>query len=156
MIEASRRSVITGLLALIAAPAIVRAASLMKIAPTEIIRSPNYLTLQQITREAVRQFEVSNEFIKEIDEQYHERYDKDYVFLQGDADNNWKWPNEFARDSARVGTQFRIRFPDEYQYCKDLRTLVPRVPDSVALALTAPVVVVKLLEKPVTRRFWSK
>lgn len=44
MVELSRRTFFSGLAALVAAPAIVKAESLMKLAPTEVIRS----TLREI------------------------------------------------------------------------------------------------------------
>jgi len=48
------------------------------------------LTINMITREAVRLWTNSNEFIKMIDTQYDE---------------------QFATEGARIGTQIRIRYP---------------------------------------------
>lgn len=111
----SRRGFLGGLLAVVSAPAIVRVESLMPmraeiIHPTiEILgnfglevgdivsmTSANggntYLTVQSITREAVRLWTNSNAFIKSIDDQY----DK-----------------EFAADQAQIGSTLRIRLPNE-------------------------------------------
>lgn len=94
----SRRGLIGGLVALVAAPAIVRVESLMVLpAPQKIISSGeilvgdivaladggaiteqfvvtkinnNFLTLNKITREAVKLWKNSNEFIQHIDRQY--------------------------------------------------------------------------------------
>ena len=72
----SRRGLIGSLISLTAAPAIVRVDSLMKLAPTEIIKpqiilpSNNViLTTDMIMREAVRLFRDRNEYIQTIDRQ---------------------------------------------------------------------------------------
>jgi hypothetical protein len=57
-LELSRRSLFAGLGALIAAPAIVRAASLMPVRAIVPVR----LTLNDITREWITQFQNGNEY----------------------------------------------------------------------------------------------
>ena len=98
MIESSRRGFLRGLAALVAAPAVIRVAALMPVRayPTleEAIiatRERNtILTLNQITREAIRLWKNSNAFMQNIDSQY-------------DA--------AFALDGAKIGTGLRIRLP---------------------------------------------
>lgn len=79
----SRRGLIGSLISLTAAPAIVRVDSLMKLAPTEIIKpqiilpSNNViLTTDMIGREAVRLFKNSNSFIRDIDAQYSDLFER--------------------------------------------------------------------------------
>lgn len=65
----SLRSFIGGL----AAPAIVKAASLMPVRSVVAAPSNNaYLSINEIAREAVRLFEETNLFLKKIDRQYDE------------------------------------------------------------------------------------
>lgn len=128
-----RRSILQGLVALVAAPAIVRVASLMPCAPTEVIRfrSP-WMTLDMITREGVRLFCNTNAFMKSLDEQYRAA--------------------DYAEAHCKIGSTLRIRLPNEYTV-----TDVPPPPavDALVVATVAVVAVPKLLDKPVTRRFWS-
>lgn len=79
IIQPSRRGFLTGLTALVAAPAIVRATSLMPIASpkdylllnaTESYSHQTLLTLRQITREAIEQWRNTNQFLDGIDQQY--------------------------------------------------------------------------------------
>jgi hypothetical protein len=89
--QQSRRSFFAGLGALIAAPAIVRAASLMPVAPRQIVRVrlPNdYTVLSGITRESVRFFMETNSFIANISRQHEE---------------------QFAASPAGIGAKLRIR-----------------------------------------------
>ena len=66
-----RRSFLRGL---IAAPAVVAAAHIMPVRLPLILRptlvTGNILTIQMITREAIRLFANSNSFIEQIDAQY--------------------------------------------------------------------------------------
>jgi len=64
MIEPTRRKFITGLSALIVAPAIVRVESLMPVRAVPII----------ITREAIELFTKTNKFLAELDSQYADRF----------------------------------------------------------------------------------
>lgn len=101
----SRRGFLGGLLAVVSAPAIVRVENLMVLPRPEIIipqietaveytlRTNSYLTLDMITREAVRLFTNSNAFIKYMDRQFDE---------------------EFAGVDARIGDTLRIRFPSDF------------------------------------------
>lgn len=75
MTELSRRSLFSGLGALIAAPAIVKVASLMPVRGIVMpVRRGDYLTLAQITREAVKLWCNSNSFITDLDRQYAEDF----------------------------------------------------------------------------------
>lgn len=179
MIE--RRTLIKGLVALVAAPAIVKASSLMVCAPTETLsgyweydvlrdkwawelQRNDLLTIDQITREAVRLFQNSNQFIKDFAE--------DYEFYKGE-----QW------DAAKVGDVIRIRLPNDFVVSDDNRLradhtagafayalvgrdsnvfkykpIVPQIPTPLAvaaLAVAAAPVVEQVLQKPVTRRFWK-
>lgn len=177
MIE--RRSILKCLVGLVAAPAIIKVSSLM---PVNAALQPNsMLTIDQITREAVRLFVNSNKFLREMDEQYRE----DYAFVAGE-----QW------DGAKIGDTLRIRLPSDfvvsdrpelsgveinarYQAQHDrayfegeqfmLATLnkdgslwqarenrVPQISAPLALAAAAVAVAPKVLATPVTRRFWSK
>lgn len=77
----SRRSFIGGPAALVAAPAIVKVASLMPVRsispePEGMFilppRGNTYLSINEITREAVRLFQETNLFLNKIDRQYDE------------------------------------------------------------------------------------
>lgn len=97
----TRRGLLTGLVAFATAPAIVRAESLMpiKFVTPEItfaLTNPSgnsLLTINLITREAVRLFVNSNAFIKSIDEQYD---------------------CGFATNQARIGSTLRIKLPNAF------------------------------------------
>lgn len=52
IIHSSRRGFITGLVSLLAAPAVVRASSLMPVSGAKLIIPPDYAELARITREA--------------------------------------------------------------------------------------------------------
>lgn len=205
MIE--RRSLLVGLAALITAPAIVKAGSIMpvnsklvsKMTMDELVQwridqagaamerqladavmygsGNSQMSVDQITREAVRLFKNSNSFIQGLDAQYA----LDYKFMDGE-----QWPAEFARDGAKIGDTLMIRLPSDYimsdgpglsvqdvterwlEYDKPTRTIVqrqrainsvPSIPTPLAvaaLAVAAAPLVEQALQKPVTRRFWSK
>lgn len=99
----SRRGFLTGLVATLATPAVVRAASLMPVAAPRLISvgdictlqsgGRNLLTIDMITREAVRLFRNSNEFLRNIDSQY-------------DA--------AFAADNCKIGSTLHIRLPSDF------------------------------------------
>lgn len=108
--ELSRRGFLGGLLAVVSAPAIVRIENLMVLpapkavilledlcdfAPVNIdfVRGNNLLTINQITREAVRLFMNSNAFIKSLDGQYD---------------------HEFAVAGALIGNTLRIGLPTDF------------------------------------------
>lgn len=74
MIQTSRRSFLGGVVVSLFAPAIVKFDNLM---PTKlfmpepvIIRSNSLLTLNMITKDAIRLFKQSNLYIQNIDRQY--------------------------------------------------------------------------------------
>ncbi len=92
LIQPSRRGFLAGLVSCLAAPAIVRAASLMPVRGLVYAlpaTNNSLLTIEMITREAVRLFTNSNQFLHNIDRQY------------ADLD--------FA-----VGSQLRIALPSDY------------------------------------------
>lgn len=179
MIE--RRSILKALVALVAAPAIVKVGSLMKVAPTETLRGIEFPderweydpVLDKWTqyngynyyaggrgggkslamREARGLWHNSNVFIRNIDRQYD---------------------HQFAMEGAKIGDVLRIRLPADYVvtdgpgltlqdpaermvYLKSRRTLVPesQVVDKLAVAAVAVAAVPQILKAPVTRRFWS-
>lgn len=170
MIELGRRSLITGLVALVAAPAIMKVASLM---PVNAALQPgnNLLTLQQITREAVRLFKNSNKFIRNY--KPGEEAQLDVLFGPVYVRSGW---SEFAADGAKVGSQLRIRLPNDYVVSdgpmlsddqlrrafwplRDHEIGIEPVPVALGpltLAAAAVTLAPAVLEKPVTRRFWGK
>lgn len=106
--ELSRRGFFGGMLAALAAPAIVRVENLMvlpqapKIIVPELLLSEtavdyvvrnNLMTINQITREAVQLFTNSNAFLRSIDQQYDE---------------------EFSQEGAKIGQSLRIRVPKDF------------------------------------------
>jgi hypothetical protein len=176
MIE--RRALITGLAALVAAPAIVKASSLMKVAPTEkLSRYWEYNPLldkwTQYSRLASLTLQDYNERVVQPSLQaFAEQHRLDHAFYDGE-----QW------EAAQVGDVVRIRLPNDYvadavshsadafaygmiehhglQYNKVRRSIdrVPQIPTALgvaALAVAAAPVVEQALQKPVTRRFWSK
>lgn len=91
----SRRGFFTGMVALVASPAIVRAASLMPVrAPQLVVRPGGLVTIDQITREAIRQLRNSNAFLKNLDSQYD---------------------GTFAKLDFRIGTKVQISLPQGYR-----------------------------------------
>lgn len=131
--ELSRRRVFAGLGALVAAPAIVHVSALMPLRGVPLYaRGNQLLTMEMITREAVRLFASSNAFLQNLDEQYSD---------------------EFGIAGAKIGTTLRIRLPNDYA----MRSVV-LVPDiqlaapEAALIGTAAV----MAKNPVmSRRFWG-
>lgn len=100
MLDLSRRGLIAGIGALIAAPAIVKASSLMPVTGgivtrPALVRWPyagkSLLTINQITREAIKLFCNSNQFIQNIDRQYD------------------------AKFAPAIGTTLRIRMPTGFR-----------------------------------------
>lgn len=72
---ATRRGFITGLVALAAAPAIVRAGSLMRLPAARVLRPNTLMTIDMITRDAVRRFRDCNELMLQVEAQYRADYD---------------------------------------------------------------------------------
>lgn len=171
MIAASRRSFITGLVALVAAPAIVRAGSLM---PVNSSLVPMTLTSRMVYDG------VSMRKIVEY------APGQAYVPLDVAYGSTGQWSSEecrvmmerqipyeliFEADDAETGRTLRIRLPNDfvvsdgpgarleqsYRYIKTRRTLesVLVIPDSLALAAAAVAIAPVVLAKPVTRRFWG-
>ncbi len=138
--EVGRRGFIGGLLALIAAPAIVRPESLMMLAPTEklILPSSNsLLTIDMITREAASLFRDSNAFLRAIDRQYEDK---------------------FAADGAKIGSVLRIRLPLDYTVTDgplvpNMMATIPKISAPEAAAIGAAAVLAK--NPTISRRFWD-
>lgn len=104
--QLSRRGFISGLLAVVSAPAIARVESIMPVrflpaslpglvpAVDELVpfvpTRNTLLTIDMITREAVKLFQNSNKFIQEMDRQYA----RDFAFISGE-----QWPAPVTRIS---------------------------------------------------------
>ncbi len=110
----SRRGLLGGMLAVLAAPAIVRVENLMVLPQAKLIvpqevwieQAPlvygggqNLLTINMITRDAIRMFKNSNKFIQDINEQYK----RDFAVVAKNERNNYQWHNEL-----------KIRLPQNY------------------------------------------
>jgi hypothetical protein len=90
--KTSRRRFLGGLIAAVAAPAVVRVDGLMRVRGI-VMPVPGRLTVRMITRDAVLMFRNSNEFFRNLDRQY-DQYDE-----------------EFAMLGAPIGASLRIRLP---------------------------------------------
>lgn len=172
MIELGRRSLIKGLVALVATPAIVKASSLIACAPTETLTGIDWaagddltgveintkytnsiLTLQQITREAVKNFCNSNEFIKSLDGQYDRAFAEGHIGTIGDV-LRIRLPRDFiVSDGPALSAQDIT--PGSTWIVKPEAPQLPAPLAVAALAVAAAPVVEEALKKPVTRRFWS-
>lgn len=120
--QLSRRGLFGGMLALVAAPAIVRVESLMQLPmPKQIIFPETVDLLCNLSGfqvgdvvsidgcNAISLWKNSNEFIKAIDHQYDQ---------------------EFAVNNARVGSQLRIRYPADFKVVtRDARKMLSVGPD---------------------------
>lgn len=161
-----RRAFLAGFGALFAAPAIVKASSLMVCAPTEVIRPNALLTKEAITREAVKMFNQNNAFLQHlIEQEIHknldaERWDnefrKDMNFMHGE-----QWEREFAADGAKIGTTLCIRLPNDFTIvdrpfpmAAPAPTPMPEMGVTEVAAIGAAAVLVK--NPSVSRRFWSR
>lgn len=89
----SRRGLFRGIVGVLAAPAIVKAGLLMPVRPLFFPPKHKILSIQEITRLAVRDWKNSNAFLQHIDRQY-------------DA--------QFATSLPRIGATLRIRLPLDY------------------------------------------
>jgi hypothetical protein len=118
----SRRGFLAGLAGLfVCAPAIVRASSIMPVKALSLVQegpviaypmlgvkpewANSLLTISMITREAIKLFENSNEFIRNIDRQYDEE------FFASDASNGYQW-------SAKIGNTIRVMLPADFKINK--------------------------------------
>ena len=90
----SRRSFFRGLGAILAAPPVAKIASLIPPINAARVRSLNYLTFNHLTREAIRKFGQSNEFLQSMNAQYLE---------------------EFGDNPVKIGSKLRIRLPSDYK-----------------------------------------
>lgn len=113
LVKSSRRGFLGMLGALVAAPAIVRAASLMPVTtvPDEevlvlLARRNSLRTINDITRQAVRLWKNSNEFLANNTSSY------DDLFAQSEV--NPYYDDAFAQPGAKIGAKLRIRLPKSY------------------------------------------
>lgn len=178
----ARRSIITGLVALVAAPAIVKVSSLM---PVNAALQPNN-SLSEWAQGAGRLFLDSNDWMQDTnahhmvemnkDGELTMRHVSDYEFYKGEQHSvdvlygstgqnlssddvkslmERQYDTVFAADGAKIDDRLRIRLPNDYIVGK-VTPPVPVALGPLALAAAAVAVAPVLLEKPVTRRFWSK
>lgn len=173
MIE--RRSVLKVLAGLVAAPGIVKVASLMPVKaslqPTsqvDVLFGSMRLRPEWAMEDLKRRFQESIEWrTKELAEQM-----ADAVFAQG---TQWSESNlflkniddqyyeQFGAEGAKVGDTLRIRLPGDFTVAQTHRldmSIIPQmrpvIPDTLALAAAAVAAAPAVLKTPVTRRFWSK
>lgn len=76
----------------------------------ERLRRQTTTELIQITRETIRRFQQSNEFIQHIQREW----ERDRAFAQSGAANGFQWGNEFAQPGAKIGATLRIRLPNDF------------------------------------------
>lgn len=162
---ASRRSFITGLVALVAAPAIVRAGSLMPV-NSGLVPGLSLFDLPQYNGVSMRYIVDYVPLVPEA--RMDVLYGQTRAFVGGE-----QWSSEecralmerqavyneaFAAGGAKIGDVIRIRLPNDfvvsdgpgltgleivqgvaYRYVKARRTLepIPQIPDSLALAAAA-------------------
>lgn len=182
MIE--RRALITGLVALVAAPAIVKAASLMKVAPTEKLRTVYWQSPwweYDVRRD--KWTEYSNPLTLD---QYSERVMQPMLdHLAASIEREAVLARDFYAgeqwSTEQVGEIVRFRLPNDYaagevshpadalaysikEQGRILIEAIPKMYDTsqiptalgvAALAVAAAPVVEQVLQKPVTRRFWK-
>lgn len=121
----------------IAAPAIVKASSLMPVKADIILpvaRSRNLLTIDMITRESIRMFTESNAFL-------------------------WQYDEEFAASGAKIGSTLRIRLPSDYTILEGpghqwapLQE-IPQISASEAAVVGSAAILAK--NPTMSRRFWA-
>lgn len=123
----------------LAAPAIVKASSLMPVKADIILpvyRSNNLLTVQMITRESIRLFTESNAFLRHINEQYEK---------------------EFASAGAKIGSTLRIRLPSDYTVLSGPPLItpdpLPQISASEAVVIGPAAVLTK--NPSLSRCFWA-
>lgn len=148
MIVTSRRTLITGLVALVAAPAIVKVASLM---PVNAALQPGDVSMRLLasydpglgSTQSYVIYSSKQLFVaglcrcQEIGDTLRIRLPNDFIVADGPTP-------DFVFDPARM---YSFNHKPEVEF-----------PASTPLALAAAAVAVApvILEKPVTRRFWSK
>lgn len=174
----ARRSIITGLVALVAAPAIVKASSLMPVKATNTFGvdwgpgTTLTLTLDEYSERILQPMvgqladQIADEMIsgRGIDVLYGSlnlgvgtplriRLPDDFATSDGPS-IDWTNPAErlFYEEAATI--------PDSmWQRQREINAAHVQVPAGLALgvaAMTAMAVAPQVLAKPVTRRFWSK
>lgn len=160
MVEASRRGFISGALALVAAPAIVKAASLMPIKGERL----RIMTLDDYERLILRPMVAR---YKDAQRMYSYASSAQVEFAALQTKTPWVQPlEEFAAPNAKIGSTIRIRLPNDYSVrARDADNMWQwplndlqgnrAVPDQLAVAAAGVVTVGKVLEAPVTRRFWG-
>ena len=83
LFKPSRRGFIGGLLAAVAAPAIIRTPGLlMRLAPQPLLLpEPRLLSLDEVTRTAMLQWKYSNGFLQSIESQYNAIFGKEGTLI---------------------------------------------------------------------------
>ncbi len=141
-----RRAFLTGL---VAAPLVVSSGVLMPLRGLvlpPIVTNNSLLTMEMITREAVRLFKNSNTFVHNLNKQYEE----DEAFFQG---AQWH--------TAKIGSQLRVRLPTDFQsrINPEIYGSFPGIPKlepvSAPVAAVMGVAAVATKNPVVSRRFWS-
>lgn len=166
----SRRGFVAGALALLAAPVVVKAASLMKVAPTEIIRPP--VIGGSLRVGDVLCIRLPNDYVVTdgpglLDIQGPAEEVREFVITSGAErrTNLLMQQNEITRDAVRLFKnsnafieEMNRQYEAEFDYINGVQWVESVAPpiDKLALAVAAPVVVAKALEQPVTRRFWKR
>ena len=104
LLKPSRRGFIGGLLAAVAAPAIIRTPGLLMPLRRQPLRR-DLLSINDITREAVQLFRYSNAFLQQIDSQYEQLFATDIPIRYTNAELEADWqelrirlPNDIAKD----------------------------------------------------------
>lgn len=174
MIAASRRGFIAGALALVAAPTIVRAASLMPV-NSRLQPSP-LLTLDDWARGLLRhlpEYVPGEDTVGSYDVLFGHKQMRPEWSLFTEIDR--QYDEQFGAEGAKIGDVLRIRLPNDFivadgpaislqvvppqyveYYLGQRRPALPVIPEPLALAVAAVAVAPVLLEKSVTRRFWGK
>lgn len=151
---ASRRGFLGGLAALVAAPAVVKFASIMPVrtivyGPTLAEYSGNeFLTVNEITREAIRLFEKSNLFIQDITERQELRMAPNGDMLRIRLPSDYVvHPVDVAYGKMQLRPEWGALVADA------VPASLPLIPAPAVLALGAAAV---LAANPtVSRRFWN-
>jgi hypothetical protein len=169
-----RRSLLKGLVALVAAPAIIKVADLMPVKASLQPIGLNYDTATGIWSEVWR-----DEFIDDLRFVDGSQWtDKEMLSLKArQAFHNGQWENspgfiqrvnqqyddQFGAQGAKIGDTLRIRLPNDYTVTRN--PLFPAIndmagklatPDKLGIAAAAIAVAPIVLKTPVTRRLWLR
>lgn len=158
----ARRGFITGLAAFVAAPAVVKASSLMTCAPTEVIRAPRGIICEFWADKVIEYTHQSDVVYLDV---LFASIEQEAIlardFYQGQEWNDEQVGTMLRGDDGMPvvssGTEWRVReMYKDGPVVKEVFVPTPQVPAPLALAAAAVAAAPAVLEKPVTRRFWSK